>query len=318
MIPVQKLDISFLADKGPKIIGRLNEVGRAYEFKTDLPWYNDVPEDLTYTASLTVIKPDNTFVITNAFAYLIARDADDENSPKDLYIMIRLNEQIVAVKGLGHYIIEVKNNYDPQDCIYTQQGDIYIDDNLLTDELIESVAEVNGSKFPDDFVTIDTIGDAVLEAIDDNISEISSEVATEIIDDNNTDTSTTWSSDKIAYELSQVGGSVDYSQTEHEIGTWVDGSKLYEMTIVSNLNPGLSFQLSCPTDVEIKEIKGMARVFLSNRFYYKEICSTASGIGWNDGKLDAEPKYSRLNVFLNYPTGSQQVLAWVTIRYTKP
>ena len=114
------------------------------------------------------------------------------------------------------------------------------------------------------------------------------------------------------------GGSHSYSTTEQEIGTWINGEILYEITVESNLNPGQTFTLSCPTDVEIKEIKGMARVYLSNRFYYKEICSTASAIGWNDGKLDAEPKYSRINVNLNYPSGSTQVLAWVTIRYTKP
>ena len=250
MIPVQKLDISFLADKGPKIIGRLNEVGRAYEFKTDLPWYDDVPEDLTYTASLTVVKPDNTFVITNAFAYLIPRDIEDENSPKDLYVMIKLTEQIVAVKGLGHYIIEVKNNYDPQDCIYTQQGDIYIDDNLLTDELIESVAEVNGYKFPDDFAMIDDDSTELTSTwSSEKIAEEIASATPDIIDDEQTLSDKTWSSEKIADELSQISPLHVYSTEEQAVGTWIDGKTVYEKTYYLSSVPTTStssFNLDIP------------------------------------------------------------------------
>lgn len=51
------------------------------------------------------------------------------------------------------------------------------------------------------------------------------------IDDVRTSDETTWSSEKIANEISSITpGGATYSTTEHAIGTWIDGSTVYERT----------------------------------------------------------------------------------------
>lgn len=300
----QQINISFTSAMAETIRIHTGESGRQIIFTPN--FLEVIPDD--HGADVIIVKPDNTFVIAPA------------SIGTDGKIYVTIPEQAGAVSGVGNYILKLYDNDNL--CIYSACGGFYIDDHLLTDEMIESIAEVYGYRFPQDFAVINDNDTTV------NSTWSSSKIAEEIagvtpepssfIDDNEVLYDKTWSSEKISYELGNITPYHVYTSTEQAVGRWIDGTTVYEQTIVSNLNPGNTFTLPCPADVEIKEMKGIARVFTSNRFYYKEICSTASAIGWNDGKLDAEPKYSRINVFLNTPTGAQQVLAWVIIRYTKP
>ena len=115
------------------------------------------------------------------------------------------------------------------------------------------------------------------------------------------------------------GGSHSYSTTEQEIGTWIDGTPLYEITVETEPSSS-QFTMTCPTDIEIVYIHAVCRIYLNNRFYYKPLYATAGGISWSAGYIDAEPKYSRLNITQIWPSGTaslQQRKVWVTIHYTK-
>ena len=95
---------------------------------------------------------------------------------------------------------------------------------ILSEEMIESIAEVNGYKFPDDFLTDADLREYVTKyELEDALAGI--------IDDDTTDYNSTWSSYKINEALSNVGTS--YSTEEKIVGKWIDGTKdVYEKTFV--------------------------------------------------------------------------------------
>lgn len=112
--------------------------------------------DLTvYQLRVIFIKPDNTFVIQD---YLDG--------------MIEIPEQAGAVTGRGFYQIRLSKDGEE---IYSGQGDFYIDDYILNDSMVESVAVVNGYNFPEDFLTVDDFNPedyATKQYVEDEISQI--------------------------------------------------------------------------------------------------------------------------------------------------
>lgn len=219
-----------------------------------------------------IVKPDGTFTITTA--ELIS-------SPGELQeFRFYIPEAASQVSGIGSYDIRIQEDGE-ENIVYSSQGRFICDDNMLTDEMIESVAEVNGLIFPDDFLTTEsgaaTIDDEVT-ALDstwssDKIADEISGATAGLIDDNSTSTGTTWSSDKIADEIAAIIdddvestestwssdkiadeiGSIEvmdiYSDTEEKVvGEWIDGKTLYEKTFVisnvsgsGNYNTGVTY-----------------------------------------------------------------------------
>ena len=144
-----------------------------------------------------IVKPDGTFTITTA--ELISGPGELQE------FRFYIPEAATQVSGIGSYDIRIQEDGE-ENIVYSAQGRFICDDNMLTDEMIESVAEVNGLIFPDDFATTE------------NMEEIVEEVARELgfaeIDDNSTTTGTTWSSDKIADEIADsVAGVIDDNST---------------------------------------------------------------------------------------------------------
>lgn len=183
------------------------DVGREIQLEIYASEESTTPIDLeTYLASITIIKPDNTFVIA------------DFDSDK-----VELPEQAGAVTGHGYYQIKIYTSGDHQ--IYTGQGAFIVDDDILSEETIESIAEVNGYKFPDDFLTEADLREYVTKyELEDALAGI--------IDDDTTDYNSTWSSYKINEALANAG--TTYSTAEHVVGKWIDGTTdVYEKTIVS-------------------------------------------------------------------------------------
>ena len=120
-----------------KILTRRYDVGREIKFILYKDELLSDPIDLTdYTVVITVIKPDNNFVIQNF-------NGDT----------VTITEQMEAVTGTGYYCVHVTKGTET---IYTGQGEFIIDDVLISDEELESISEVNGLRFPDDFLTIDS------------------------------------------------------------------------------------------------------------------------------------------------------------------
>lgn len=175
--------ISFEMKTAQALTCRYGEVGRQYKFIADI--------DLTgLSANLQVIKPDGTFVIEDASVVV----TEDEQ-----YIVVEIPLQATVVKGVCRYDI---NLYEDEDLmLYTAEGPLWVDDQLITEDMIESVAEVYGLRFPQDFLTVE------------NLVDIVNYVKAQIVNDEAIAEDTTWSSQKIEQEISGVTPDIDVSKT---------------------------------------------------------------------------------------------------------
>jgi hypothetical protein len=132
---VQTIEISLSKGRAPELLAHLGESNRQIEMIPDVT----LPE--TAGAEVDIVKPDGTFAIQTA-------------EITDGHIIVTLPDQACTVKGLSHYILKIT---DTGTVIYSAYGNIFVDDHLITDDLIESIAEANGYVFPDDFLTDDKI-----------------------------------------------------------------------------------------------------------------------------------------------------------------
>lgn len=177
---IQELTISFADQKAPKLTSRYGEEGRQYLFTPD----QEIPEGASVV--LQIVKPDRNFVIDNA---AITEDK----------ILVTIPQQATVAKGIAYYNIEVQKSGL---LIYSAEGEIWVDDALIDDSMIESISEVFGYKFPDDFIT------------DDKIVPL-------IINDAATGTTTTWSSSFIQEKISEIqpGSTVVVNPTDSATAT---------------------------------------------------------------------------------------------------
>lgn len=191
-------------EQAPAVTLRIGDTMRQTELTVD----NAV--DLSdCTAELYMVKPDSTFVIA-------ACTITEDNS-----IIVSWPEQAAAVKGLGEYCVRI-TSADPA-YVYSARGPVWIDDHVITEDMIESVAEVNGYTFPDDF------------ALRSEIPTVDS-----FIDDDNVESDKTWSSAKLNDIFTEFGSAIeslqDYSTTEKVVGKWIDGSTVYQITYDTGSN----------------------------------------------------------------------------------
>ena len=132
---VQTIEISLSKGRAPELLAHLGESNRQIEMIPDVT----LPE--TAGAEVNIVKPDGTFVIQTA-------------AITDGHIIVTLPDQACTAKGLSHYILKIT---DTGTVIYSAYGNIFVDDHLITDAMIESIAEANGYQFPDDFLTDDKL-----------------------------------------------------------------------------------------------------------------------------------------------------------------
>lgn len=109
----------------------------------------------------------------------------------------------------------------------------------------------------------------------------------------------------------------NYSTSEQVVGTWTDGSTLYEKTVQKNINSSGVYSLWVDSSVRIRNYEG-AFVFrssgstltLSSRPDSSQYCAVLHGVG-ND---------TTYNVYADLTVGSSRANALdlvLTIRYTK-
>lgn len=132
---VQTIDISLSKGRAPELLAHLGESNRQIEMIPDV----ELPESAG--AEIDIVKPDGTFAIQTA-------------DITDGHIIVTLPDQACTVKGLSHYIMKIT---DTGTVIYSAYGNIFVDDHLITDAMIESIAEANGYTFPDEFLTDDKL-----------------------------------------------------------------------------------------------------------------------------------------------------------------
>ena len=217
-------------------------------------------EEESIRVEFRMVKPDNTFVVV------------------DLPISI-VDDPITFRVMLTPEMCQVGDSEDADEFLYTAHGRFIIDDNMLTDEMIESVAAANGYVFPDDFVTQEQLTDyATKEYVDDSISHV--------------DTKHT------------------YSTEEQVIGTWVDGSTVYEKTV----NFG-----SLPNNTTKQVAHGIANVnkiwifdgFVTSGTTQYQLDHAAYGIYCWTINVDST------NIEIETESDRSALSAYVTLRYTK-
>lgn len=291
---VQTIQISFSSFAADTIRIHTGETGREILFVPDMEISGN------YSADFIVIKPDDTFVIAAA-------------TITDGEINVEIPEQAGAVAGAGHYILKI---YDTGEvCIYSASGGFMVDDHLLSDGMIESIADVYGYQFPQDFALKNeaaTLNDNVTATNSTwSSSKISEEIEAatpEIIDDENVLYDKTWSSEKISYELGNIQPFHVYSTTEQPVGRWINGKILYEMTFVGQSVTNTNWSIDVST-------LGIETAFIQSGFVM-----LSNNIPININEYFSTANYSNAHYENNYIRGNligYTGVPTVTIRYTK-
>ena len=159
-------------------------------------------------ALFRLVKPDRSFVMNNL---TVVHEVPDTGVYSCELVP---DEYMSQVAGIGYYDIRINDSDTEDEFLYTVQGRVLIDDDMITDSMIESVAASNGFVFPDDFLTSADLSDyATKEYVDDAIATIDlTDYATkEYVDE----------------ALANVGG-LDYETTETKIGTY-ENKDLYSL-----------------------------------------------------------------------------------------
>lgn len=239
----QTIRFNLSQTKLPPILMRSEEKGREIYFEI-LDEEGDDIDVQEYAIKFMLLKPDGNVVY-----------ADIVNS------ILTQTEQMTTSKGKGYYAIRIM---DTDTLIYSGQGALLVDDHIIDDETLNSISEVDGLVFPDDFLTTaehfaqiadnrinteetwssEKISETILGVPEILISDGSTAedktwsgyyLAEELqykaeIDDNAQTTQSTWSSSKIASEISSASPEHVYSSTPQIVGKWITGENVLEVT----------------------------------------------------------------------------------------
>ena len=314
--------ISFEMKTAQALTCRYGEVGRQYKFIADI--------DLTgLSANVQVIKPDGTFVIEEATVTV----TEDEQ-----YIVVEIPLQATVVKGVCRYDI---NLFQDEDLIlYTAEGPLWVDDQLITEDMIESVAEVYGLRFPEDFLTIDMIPEIAEQVAAQVLPEVLPAERGFYLRASQDTGDPEWSPIDMPYPgygasdagkaltVNADGSNVEwkkvqhvYSTQEQVVGKWIDGSTIYEKTYeVTNINSDNNYVIEPSfTKSAIKLLPGCGAVLQTTGTYNTDfalsvidedgagirVFTNINGLNFNVAKYNSHSS--------QYGTCS----ALVTIRYTK-
>lgn len=226
---VQKIKFDFMQSKLDDIRVVQGDTCRDIEFEASDIHGEISPENYTFTFNL--LKPDHTFVIVTL--------------PSNI---LTITEQMWAITGTSYYCIRITDNNN--ELIYSGQGAFIVDDQVISDSDIESVAEVNGYVFPDDFATTEQI-ESVVESLgfakiadnrqnltetwsSEKIADYAGVMADRLIADNQIADDHTWSSSKIDYEL--TGKAMIDDETTSSVDTWSSSKIADELSEIEVLD----------------------------------------------------------------------------------
>ena len=154
-------------------------------------------------AMFRLVKPDRTFVTQNLTVV-------HEEPDTGIYSFELVPDEYMSqVGGIGYYDLRINDSDTEEEFLYTVQGRVLIDDDMITDSMIESVAAANGLIFPDDFLTSADLSDYVKQEQLDDYATI----------------------DYVDTAIEQVDTMHNYSTTEKLVGKWIDDKDLYEKVL---------------------------------------------------------------------------------------
>lgn len=184
--------ISFEREISQALTCRYGEEMRQYIFKPDINVSG-------LSCLLQIAKPDGTFTENGV-------EVRTDPDTGECTLVLTIPTQATVVKGLAQYSICCYGEVETEThLLYSAEGPLWVDDDLITEEMIQSVAEVNGYTFPQDFFTVDMI------------PEIVNQIISDILDDDTTSETTTWSSTKIQNEIDQIDIAVSETATGNPI-----------------------------------------------------------------------------------------------------
>lgn len=262
------------------------------------------------------LKPDSTFV------YVTADLISTEEGIQEFAFTIPAEAS--QVSGIGRYDIRIQEDGE-DNIVYSAEGMLIIDDDMITYDMIASVAAVNGLLFPDDFLTTES-GAAVIDdtttsedstwSSDKIAEEVASEIdnaITELIDDNVVSEDSTWSSDKIYDELSNIDTKHNYSTTEQVVGTWIDGRAVYEKTVDCGSMPVTSKTVP-------HGVSSPALIWMENGFFYDSQSGYSGAFNMASNTLGSQANIWVSSTDIEIWTGTDRTncdKVYVTIRYVK-
>ena len=232
--------ISFEREMSQAITCRYGEEMRQYIFKPDINVSG-------LSCLLQIAKPDGTFTKNGVEVH-----TDPDTGECTLVITIPI--QATVVKGLAKYSICCYGEVETEThLLYSAEGPLWVDDDLITEEMIESVAEVNGYTFPQDFVTIDMLSEIIPEALPaeygfylraaqdtGNPEWAPIDIPFPGYGPSDAGKALTVNADGTDVEWKKVQH--DYSTQEQVVGKWIDGKDIYEITIANELALTSSWQ----------------------------------------------------------------------------
>lgn len=222
----------------------------------------------TFELRVIFIKPDKTFVIQDYFDGIMD-----------------IPSQVGSVVGQGYYQIRLSKAGEE---IYSAQGDLIIDDYILDDSMVESVAEVNGMKFPDDFLTSADLSDYVKQ------EQLEDYATKQYVND----------------AIAGIDPLDNYSTTEQIVGTWIDGTTpVYEKTYYFATLHRSSDWVAFDSTINIGIL-----------LYSDSACTLQNE---QQGGIVVEIAYNTVNdrdTLCYYYDGYSQPIknVYITVRYTKP
>lgn len=304
--------ISFEREMSQAITCRYGEEMRQYIFKPDINVSG-------LSCLLQIAKPDGTFTENGV-------EVHTDPDTGECTLVITIPRQATVVKGLAKYSICCYGEVETEThLLYSAEGPLWVDDDLITEEMIESVAEVNGYTFPQDFVTIDMLSEIIPEALPAEYgfylraSQDTGDPEWAPIDmpypgygPSDAGKSLTVNADGTGIEWKSTEHI--YSTSEHIVGKWIDGSTVYEKTItttspsIANVNVMVADLSSCDIGTLIS-IEGVM---------YASGLSQWIPIFWSyNSALMGSVYVDSTNLMQIVPSNYTSAAESITIRYTK-
>ena len=128
----QTIEINLTQSKLSSIIMRSEEKGREIAFSV-IDEAGDPVALEDYSVKFLMLKPDDNVIYADVVSGVLTQ-----------------TEQMTTSKGAGYYCIRI---IDAGTVIYSGQGRVLIDDHVIDDETLDSISEVDGLIFPDDFAS---------------------------------------------------------------------------------------------------------------------------------------------------------------------
>lgn len=198
----QTIKTTLTQKKLSDIIFRAEEEGREIQFEIYEEDGTTLVDLTGITLKFIMLKPDGNVVYKTCNNGTLTQTA-----------------QMTTAKGTGFYCIRLSAD---DVLIYSAGGRVLIDDHVVEDENLESISEVDGLVFPDDFLTTES-GVAVIDDTHQNYTE-------------------TWSSEKIAQEAAGIAGgliadnqiALDHTWSSEKINTELNAKvEIDDETIMS-------------------------------------------------------------------------------------